>query len=59
MTGQDLKRDLTFLLSIGANHVAYYPDDVHRDRPDAKTVSSILSANSDVKREDRPKKTAP
>jgi biofilm PGA synthesis lipoprotein PgaB len=59
MSGQDLKRDLTFLLSIGANHIAYYPDDVHRDRPDAKTVSSILSGNSDVKREDRPKKAAP
>ncbi len=59
ISGQDLKRDLTFLLSIGANHVAYYPDDVHRNRPDAKAVSSILSGNSDVKREDRPKKTAP
>lgn len=49
LKGRDLKRDLTFLLSIGANHVAYYPDDVHRNRPDVKTVSSILSANAEVK----------
>lgn len=51
---QDLKRDITFLLSMGANHVAYYPDDVHRNRPDVRTVSSILSGNAEVKRENRP-----
>jgi biofilm PGA synthesis lipoprotein PgaB len=55
LEGRDLKKDLTFLLSIGANHVAYYPDDVHRNRPDVKTLSSILSGNAEVKREDRPK----
>jgi poly-beta-1,6-N-acetyl-D-glucosamine N-deacetylase len=57
--GQDLKQDLTFLLSIGANHVAYYPDNVYRNSPDVKTISSILSSKSEVKREDRMKKAAP
>jgi biofilm PGA synthesis lipoprotein PgaB len=55
LKARDLKDDLTFLLSLGANHVAYYPDDVHRNSPDMKTISSILSGNVEVKREDRPK----
>jgi biofilm PGA synthesis lipoprotein PgaB len=54
-----LKQDITFLLSIGAHNVAYYPDDVYRNRPDVKKISSILSGNSEVKREAPPPAVAP
>ena len=47
-----LKQDITFLLSLGAHNVAYYPDDVYRNRPDVKTISSILSGKSEVTREE-------
>jgi biofilm PGA synthesis lipoprotein PgaB len=59
LNDRDLKQDITFLLSIGAQHVAYYPDDVHRNRPEVKTISTILSANSEVKRERTPPEVAP
>ncbi|OPY06529.1 MAG: Poly-beta-1,6-N-acetyl-D-glucosamine N-deacetylase precursor [Syntrophaceae bacterium PtaB.Bin038] len=54
-----LKEDLTFLLALGARHVAYYPDNVHRNKPDADTVAGILSARDEVKRKETPPDIAP
>lgn len=38
-----LKKEITFLLSIGAHHVAYYPDGVIEDRPRSKDIGTIIS----------------
>ncbi len=40
-----IKEDITFLLSLGAQHVAYYPDNVHpRTSRTSTRCPSILSA---------------
>ena len=54
-----MKDDLTFLLSLGARHVAYYPDDVYRNKPDVDAVAVILSAKDEVKRKGKPPEIAP
>ena len=54
-----LKDDLTFLLALGVRHVAYYPDNVYLNRPDADTIASILSARDEVKRTESPPAMAP
>ena len=54
-----LKDDITFLLSLVRPDVAYYPDDVYRNKPDVDTISSILSGKSEVKREETPPEIAP
>lgn len=54
-----LRDDLTFLLALGARHVAYYPDNVFLNRPDADTVAVILSARDEVKRTESPPEIAP
>ena len=54
-----LKDDLTFLLALGVRHVAYYPDNVYLNRPDADTIASILSARDEVKRKESPPAIAP
>jgi biofilm PGA synthesis lipoprotein PgaB len=41
---QAVRDDLTYLLSLGVRHVAYYPDDVFLNKPDIDTVASILSS---------------
>ena len=47
-----IKEDITFLLSLGAQHAAYYPDNVYRNKPDVDAVAVILSAKDEVKRRD-------
>jgi poly-beta-1,6-N-acetyl-D-glucosamine N-deacetylase len=59
VTDGALKDDLTFLLSLGAQHVAYYPDNVYRNKPDVDTVAVILSARDEVKRKGTPPEIAP
>jgi len=54
-----MKDDLTFLLSLGARHVAYYPDNVHQNKPDVDAVAVILSAKDEVKRKGTPPEIAP
>jgi len=54
-----MKDELTFLLSLGARHVAYYPDDVYRNKPDVDAVAVILSAREEVKRKQTPPEAAP
>jgi hypothetical protein len=39
--------------------VAYYPDNVYRNKPDADTVAGILSAKDEVKRKETPPDIAP
>jgi len=54
-----MKDDLTFLLALGARHVAYYPDDVYRNKPDVDAVAVILSARDEVKRMGTPPEIVP
>jgi biofilm PGA synthesis lipoprotein PgaB len=54
-----LKDDLTFLLSLGAQHVAYYPDNPYENKPDVDTISTILSARDEVKRKETPPASTP
>ncbi len=54
-----LKDDLTFLLALGATHVAYYPDDPYENKPDVEKISSILSARDEVKQKETPPVSTP
>jgi biofilm PGA synthesis lipoprotein PgaB len=54
-----LKEDITFLLALGAQHVAYYPDNLYRNKPDVDKVATILSAKDEVKRKEVPPEVIP
>ncbi len=54
-----MKDDLTFLLALGATHVAYYPDDPYENKPDVEKISSILSARDEVKQKETPPASTP
>jgi biofilm PGA synthesis lipoprotein PgaB len=54
-----LKDDITFLLALGATHVAYYPDDPYKDKPDVDKISAILSARDEVKQKETPPVSTP
>jgi poly-beta-1,6-N-acetyl-D-glucosamine N-deacetylase len=41
--GDTLRKEISYLLSIGARHVAYYPDGVIEDKPNRDDISSIIS----------------
>ena len=41
--GDTLRKEISYLLSIGAKHVAYYPDGVIEDKPKRDDISSIIS----------------
>jgi len=43
-----LKTAMTSLLALGVRHIAYYPDNVHKNRPDPEVISSILSARNEA-----------
>ncbi|MGQ9688608.1 MAG: poly-beta-1,6-N-acetyl-D-glucosamine N-deacetylase PgaB [Desulfobaccales bacterium] len=43
-------RQLTYLLAIGARHVAYYPDDVFAHQPAAKVLAPISSGRDEAVR---------
>ena len=38
-----LREEISYLLSIGAKHVAYYPDGVIEDKPRRDDIASIIS----------------
>jgi biofilm PGA synthesis lipoprotein PgaB len=54
-----LKDDITFLLALGATHVAYYPDDPYKNKPDVDKISAILSARDEVKQKETPPASTP
>ena len=41
--GKTLRGEISYLLSIGAKHVAYYPDGVTEDKPRRDDIASIIS----------------
>jgi biofilm PGA synthesis lipoprotein PgaB len=41
--GNTLREEISYLLSIGAKHVAYYPDGVTEDKPRRDDIASIIS----------------
>jgi len=41
--GNTLREEIAYLLSIGAKHVAYYPDGVTEDKPRSDDIASIIS----------------
>jgi biofilm PGA synthesis lipoprotein PgaB len=54
-----MKDDITFLLALGAMHVAYYPDNPYENRPDVEKISTILSAKDEVKQKEIPPASIP
>jgi biofilm PGA synthesis lipoprotein PgaB len=44
-----IREELSYLLALGARHVAYYPDGVTEDKPGAGAISSILSGHEFVR----------
>ena len=44
----DVKNDLSHLLSQGARHIAYYPDDALADRPQQEVLSIIISGRYEL-----------
>jgi poly-beta-1,6-N-acetyl-D-glucosamine N-deacetylase len=54
-----MKDDITFLLSLGATHVAYYPDNPYENKPDVEKISTILSAKGEVKQKETPPESIP
>jgi hypothetical protein len=59
VSGGALKVVLTFLLSLGARHVAYYPDNTYQNKPDVDALAGILSARDEVKRQGAPPERVP
>jgi biofilm PGA synthesis lipoprotein PgaB len=45
----ELKREMSYLLSIGVKNLGYYPDDVFKNKPNDNYISEILSGRSFVK----------
>lgn len=45
----DLKREMSYLLSLGVKNLAYYPDDVFKNKPNDNYISEIMSGRSFVK----------
>lgn len=45
----ELKSEMTFLLALGARHIAYYPDNVHSNIPEPAGISSILSSKNEAR----------
>ncbi len=43
-----LQDEMTTLLALGANHIAYYPDNLYLNQPDLDTIAAILSSKSDA-----------
>jgi biofilm PGA synthesis lipoprotein PgaB len=41
--GDTLREEISYLLSIGAKHVAYYPDGVIEDKPSRQDIGSVIS----------------
>ena len=39
----NLKEEMTYLLSSGARHIAYYPDGVTEDKPAKGEIADIIS----------------
>ena len=46
---ESLKREMSYLLSIGVKNLAYYPDDVFKNKPNDNYLSEIISGRSFVK----------
>jgi poly-beta-1,6-N-acetyl-D-glucosamine N-deacetylase len=44
--GKTLRDEIAYLLSIGAKHVAYYPDGVTEDKPKRDDLASIISGQA-------------
>jgi biofilm PGA synthesis lipoprotein PgaB len=49
LSDTDLKDEMTFLLSLGARHIAYYPDNLFQNRPDPETISPVISARNQAR----------
>jgi hypothetical protein len=45
---------MTFLLSLGAWHIAYYPDNMFKNRPDPETIAPVISARNQARLKSSP-----
>ncbi|OPY67835.1 MAG: Poly-beta-1,6-N-acetyl-D-glucosamine N-deacetylase precursor [Syntrophorhabdaceae bacterium PtaU1.Bin034] len=48
-----LKEELSYLLSLGARHIAYYPDGVVEDRPKRNDIADIISGQEFIRNKGR------
>lgn len=48
LKGEKLSADLRVLMSQGARHIAYYPDDVYLDKPEKEEISLTISGREDM-----------
>ncbi len=44
-----LEGEISYLLSLGARHVAYYPDGVTEDKPKRKDIGGVISGQESVR----------
>ncbi|MDD3580616.1 MAG: poly-beta-1,6-N-acetyl-D-glucosamine N-deacetylase PgaB [Desulfobacca sp.] len=44
----NITQDLRYLVSQGARHIAYYPDDVYLDKPEIDQLSPMISGREDL-----------
>ncbi len=45
---RDISQEMTWLLAAGARHVAYYPDNVFEDRPQAEALAPVINGREDI-----------
>jgi biofilm PGA synthesis lipoprotein PgaB len=43
---EELAQQITELYALGAKHVGYYPDNLHRGTPDPAVLRPVLAAHS-------------
>jgi biofilm PGA synthesis lipoprotein PgaB len=48
-----LKEEMAYLLSLGARHIAYYPDGAIEDKPEGKAIGDIISGREFLKKKGR------
>lgn len=48
-TEAQIAEEIAYLLSLGAKHVAYYPDGVIEDRPKEDAIAPVISGREYVR----------
>jgi biofilm PGA synthesis lipoprotein PgaB len=48
-----LKEELSYLLSLGARHIAYYPDGEAEDRPKRNDIADVISGQEFIRNKGR------
>lgn len=49
LSSRSVTKDLRLLVSLGARHIAYYPDNVYLNKPEIEKISLMISGRRDVR----------